>query len=177
MPYVYELWNTWYRTDRNYMKLDLDIGYDLIDHGTSDDYYTPPNIFEALDVEFDIDVCAPPGGVPWIPAKRHYSVIEDGLSHDWIGKVWMNPPYSNPKPWVNKFIEHNNGIALVPTSTGQWMITFWASLATWLMLPPIKFVKSDLQPAKANMPLRCWLIAMGKENVDKLKDSGLGQVR
>ena len=37
-------------------KLDLDIGHDLIDHGTSDDYYTPPYIFKALGLEFDLDV-------------------------------------------------------------------------------------------------------------------------
>ena len=30
---------------------------------TSDDYYTPKWIFEALGEHFDLDVCAPPGGV------------------------------------------------------------------------------------------------------------------
>jgi hypothetical protein len=29
---------------------------------TSDDYYTPPHIFERLGLTFDLDVCAPPGG-------------------------------------------------------------------------------------------------------------------
>jgi hypothetical protein len=43
--------------------LDMDFGGHLIDHDTSDDYYTPPFIFEALGVEFDLDVSAPPGGV------------------------------------------------------------------------------------------------------------------
>ena len=31
---------------------------------TSDDYYTPAWVFERMDINFDIDVCAPPGGVP-----------------------------------------------------------------------------------------------------------------
>jgi len=159
-------------------KLDLDIGHDLIDHGTSDDYYTPPYIFKALGLEFDLDVCAPPGGVPWIPAKRHYSVIDDGLSQEWTGTVWMNPPYSECTPWIDKFIKHNNGIALLPTSNGKWMLKLWASSAVFLMLPPMKFAKADLTLAKGFLRIRCWLIGMGGgEIVDKLKHSGLGQIR
>ena len=43
-------------------RLDLVIENELIDHGTSDDYYTPPSVFEALNVQFDLDVAGPPGG-------------------------------------------------------------------------------------------------------------------
>lgn len=37
---------------------------------TSDDYYTPRWLFDRMGITFDLDVCAPPGGVPWIPATR-----------------------------------------------------------------------------------------------------------
>ena len=37
---------------------------------TSDDVYSPPHVFERLGLTFDLDVCAPKGGLPWIPAKR-----------------------------------------------------------------------------------------------------------
>ena len=158
-------------------RLDMDFGHSDIDHNTSDDWYTPPFIFEALGLEFAMDVSAPAIGVPWIPARRFLSLIDDGLATDWMGKVWMNPPYSDPLPWVNKFIAHNDGVALVPTSTGRWMLELWDSDADWLMLPPIKFVRSNLIPAKAFMPIRCWLVAIGTENVAALRSSGLGRVR
>ena len=61
-------------------KLDLFIENDLVDNLTTDDHYTPPWIFEALNVQFDMDVSAPVGGVPWIPTKRFLTVIDDGLS-------------------------------------------------------------------------------------------------
>ena len=158
-------------------RLDLDLGHNDIDHNTSDDYYTPPFIFEALGLEFAMDVAAPPSGVAWIPSKRSLSVIDDGLATDWTGRVWMNPPYSDPLPWIDKFIHHGNGVALVPTSTGLWMLKLWNSDAAWLMLPPIKFVRSNLIPAKGFMPIRCWLIAIGTENIAALQASGLGRVR
>jgi hypothetical protein len=157
--------------------LDLDLGQADIDHETSDDWYTPPYIFEALGLDYELDVSAPPIGVPWIPARRFLSVIDDGLATEWKGRVWMNPPYSNPLPWIDKFIAHGDGVACIPTSTGLWMLKFWESDAAWLMLPPIKFVRSNLVPAKGFMPIRCWLVAIGAENIAALKNSKLGAVR
>lgn len=101
---------------------------------TSDDYYTPAWVFEELDVEFDLDVAAPPGGVPWIPAKRYFTKADDGLSQPWEGKVWMNPPYSAVTPWWNAFRVHNNGIALIPWVKSAWVVDMWNSEAI-LSLP------------------------------------------
>lgn len=50
---------------------------------TSDDYYTPAWVFERLGITFDLDVCAPPGGIPWIPAARYYTMEDDGLAQPW----------------------------------------------------------------------------------------------
>jgi hypothetical protein len=37
----------------------------------SAEWYTPAWVFEAMDVEFDVDVCSPgKSKTPWIPAKR-----------------------------------------------------------------------------------------------------------
>ena len=104
-------------------RLDLDFGHNEIDHGTSDDYYTPPFIFEALRLRYDLDVCSPPHGSPWIPADRFLSIIEDGLETPWEGRVWMNPPYSKPTPWIDKWLDHGNGIGLVASS--RYFISFW----------------------------------------------------
>lgn len=157
-------------------RLDLDFGHDLIDNGTTDDYYTPPYIFKALGVEFDIDVCAPLGGVPWIPAKRSLTVIEDGLVTPWDGLVWCNPPYSGIHPWVNKLLDHGNAIALLPTSKGIWFRKAWNGadgvLSPW---KEIRFIKSDGAPTGIMTSLM--LFAFGQSNVAALEASGLGRVR
>ena len=94
---------------------------------TSDDYYTPAWVFERMGIRFDLDVCAPPGGIPWIPADRYYTQADDGLTSTWTGRVWMNPPFSGTSPWVDKFIAHGNGVCLVPHSRARWHARLWAS--------------------------------------------------
>lgn len=157
----------------------LDFDFDEIPLAkTSDDYYTPKWVFDALGLQFDIDVASPVGGISWLPAKRYFTQYDDGLAQDWGGqRVWMNPPYSKPLPWIEKFIKNKNGVALLPTSTGRWMIHLWESKASWLLLPPMKFIQGNMIEAKGFIPVRCWLIAMGDENVAALKSSGIGFVR
>jgi len=156
----------------------LDLGLDQTwTNATSDDWYTPPWVFQSINLSFDLDVCAPVGGLPWIPAEKSFSILDDGLSQDWTGRVWMNPPYSDPSPWMSKFIEHGNGICLTPTSQGKWMLETWSKDTAWLMLPPMKFVKYDLIQAKTALPNRCWLIACGADNIQALQNAGLGSVR
>lgn len=84
------------------------------------EWYTPEWIFNKLDMEFDIDVCAPKGGIDYIPAKKHFCIEDDGLTQKWEGKVWMNPPFKQACKWMAKFHEHGNGVALVPVSKTKW---------------------------------------------------------
>ena len=92
---------------------------------TSDDYWTPKWIFDALGIEFDLDVACPPGGASHTPCKAFYTQETDGLASPWLGNVWMNPPYSKPTPWVDRFLSHGNGIALLPFTTGKWWFNMW----------------------------------------------------
>ena len=92
---------------------------------TSDDYYTPQWVFDAMGITFDLDVCSPPGGVAWIPATRYFTMADDGLAQPWVGRVWMNPPYSGSAPWVERFTTHCNGVCLIPTSKSVWFYRLW----------------------------------------------------
>ena len=92
---------------------------------TSNDHYTPKWVFDLLDVTFDLDVAAPVGGVPWIPALQSYSQADDGLVQPWHGLVWCNPPFSDILPWVRRLNEHRNGIALLPHTKGGWREEIW----------------------------------------------------
>ena len=142
----------------------------------NDEFYTPTFIFNALALEFDIDVCSPAGGVPWIPATNHYSLAINGLTQDWHGLVWCNPPYSNPTPWMNKFIDHGHGLALIPVSVGKWFGRIWKEADGICKIEQkFKFERVDGQRADIFMPTV--LVSMGKQATDALKASKLGRVR
>lgn len=156
--------------------LDLDIGFNEVASKTSDDYYTPKWIFDAIGLEYDIDVAAPPHGIPWIPAKRHFSILDDGLNQEWTGRVWMNPPYSDVTPWARKFIAHRNGICLVQISKARWFNILWEETDAMLVLPSnLRFVTAEGDAKGIFMP--CVLAAMGSDNVLAIQKSELGYTR
>jgi hypothetical protein len=142
-----------------------------------DEQYTPKFIFEALNVEFDLDVCAPEGGVDWIPAKRHYSLKDNALTQDWEGFVWMNPPFSEGKPWHDKFLQHGNGICLVPMSKAYWFQNLWNYVDCSILMPTphLKFVQIDGSEKGIFIPLV--LAALGEKGRTALINSQLGKVR
>jgi phage N-6-adenine-methyltransferase len=83
------------------------------------EWYTPPWIFDALAIEFDLDPSSPHDmELPWLPAKKRFTVFDDGLSKDWAGRIWLNPPYSKwTQQWMRRMASHANGIALVFSRT------------------------------------------------------------
>ncbi len=69
----------------------------------TDCWYRPPDIVElALQTLgfIDLDPCA--DNHKHVPAKVHYTEADDGLTCAWIGKVFMNSPYSYPGKWIAK---------------------------------------------------------------------------
>lgn len=79
---------------------------------TSDECYTPRWVFDAMGLDFDLDVAAPPGG-PWhVPAARFYTAVDDGLSQPWDGLTWCNPPYSKFRPWVDRWATCERGVLM-----------------------------------------------------------------
>jgi phage N-6-adenine-methyltransferase len=141
---------------------------------TTDDYYTPRWIFDALGLTFDLDVACPPEGPINVPAARWYTAADDGLAQPWTGRVWMNPPYSNPSPWVARFLEHGNGIALLPYSKSKWLQSLWDSDAAIVYIYTIKFERLDATlNGSTPFPLGLW--ALGHDNIEAL--AKLGNVR
>jgi len=72
------------------------------DWWTSDEWATPPEIVAAEVARggpFDLDVCARPETTK---APAFYTKNDDGLVMPWRGRVWCNPPYSDPGPWVRR---------------------------------------------------------------------------
>ena len=78
----------------------------------NDEWLTPPRIIQSLG-HFDLDPCSPIKR-PWDTADVHYSKIDDGLSRDWFGRVWLNPPYGRETfRWMERLADHKSGIALI----------------------------------------------------------------
>ena len=138
---------------------------------TSDDYYTPAWVFEALGLEFDLDVCSPPDPIPWIPAKRSLTQADDGLTFPWEGRVWMNPPYSDSSPWVRRFMQHRHGVCLVPHSRSKWWIELWSNVDGIADGGMFRFHRgSDGKLENVFMPVV--FAAYGEECVEALRNIG-----
>jgi phage N-6-adenine-methyltransferase len=92
----------------------------------TDEWTTPQELFNELNQEFDfdLDVCAD----DWnYKCSRYFTREIDGLSQDWNGKVWMNPPYGRAiGKWMAKAYEASRGgatvVCLVParSDTAWW---------------------------------------------------------
>lgn len=75
------------------------------DWWTSDEWATPPVVFQRLaDIygPFDLDPCCRTENAK---SAQYFTKDTDGLSQQWSGTVWVNPPYSNPRPWIQKAID------------------------------------------------------------------------
>jgi hypothetical protein len=76
----------------------------------SDEYYTPPYIAEAArqvlgKIDLDPASCALAQRV--IKANVFINKANNSLDkrYPWLGRVWLNPPFSNPAPFIAKLID------------------------------------------------------------------------
>lgn len=139
---------------------------------TSDDYYTPRWVFDTLGLRFDLDVASPPGGPPFVPCERYFTQEDDGLAQPWHGLVWMNPPYSEPKPWVDRWLDHGNGVALLPMAKSRWLHHLWTSPARLVITRNLRFHRGD---TTTEILYQTALWAIGDEPIEAL--ARFGQVR
>ena len=88
----------------------------------------------------------------------------------------MNPPYSAPKLWVDKWIKHGNGLMIAPFSKSHWFMQLWELEAVILNNPvKFRFNKPDGSKYAIAFPTAIW--AIGETNVTALRMSGLGRIR
>lgn len=97
----------------------------------SDYWATPLEVVAELEAEFgkfDLDPCCRPETAK---AQKFYTEADNGLAREWRGKVFLNPPYSKPGPWLEKAlkeIEVGNAslvVALLPVRTDtRWFHDF-----------------------------------------------------
>jgi DNA N-6-adenine-methyltransferase (Dam) len=150
--------------------------------GESDNWYTPPEIFEALRLTFDLDPAHPGAGTEHccVPAKRIYTEEEDGLAQPWHGLVWLNMPFGGRNghvPWLRKFLAHGNGIAIVRsyTPSGWWHAEMHKAEMILFPKGKTKFIRPDGSVGRAPGH-GVVLIGAGAVACKALLGSGLGMV-
>lgn len=140
------------------------------------DWQTPPDVVKALG-KFDLDPCASTRQA-FRTARVMWNKRQDGLSREWFGRVWLNPPFDPhllPK-FLSMMVEHNNGIALVPVSvtTKWWKNLVWPYAHSILFLhEKLVFYRGKRRSAtpRSHMDRSEALVAFGRKNTTALKRS------
>ena len=138
--------------------------------GRTDDWITPQFILEALG-PFDLDPCCS-ATQPWETAENSYTIDDDGFNKEWLGRVWLNPPYGpETGKWIGKLAEHNHGTTLIfaRTETKMFFDHVWNHANSILFLKGrLYFHYPDGTKAKHNSGGPSVLIAYGKYDTIKL---------
>ena len=69
------------------------------------EWYTPPAVIKAVRAvlgEIDLDPASTAEANQIVGAKNFFTKDDDGLKHDWLGKIFCNPPYS--RGLIDKFV-------------------------------------------------------------------------
>ena len=53
--------------------------------------------------DIDLDPCTQSSNPT--QATRFFTEQDNGLIQPWCGRVWMNPPYNKPLPWIQRLVE------------------------------------------------------------------------
>lgn len=119
--------------------------------GASDEWYTPGFVFDALGCVFDLDVAHPVIGATHVPCRDWLHTAS--LAKAWDGFVWMNPPFggrNSLEPWLTKFFDHGNGVALTPDRTSApWFQSAWQRADLVLFTRKIRFLRPDGSEGKS----------------------------
>lgn len=148
--------------------------------GATDEWYTPPRIFDAMGTKFDIDVASPGKEItPWIPARVFITI--NSLENDWYDFIWMNPPFGGRNglvPWLEKFARHGDGVCLVPDRTSApWWQQFVRLMDLTLFVDgKIKFIGANGKPGISPAQGTClWSIGRsGNKALRRAESTGLG---
>lgn len=151
----------------------------------NDEWYTPSWMFRALSIEFDLDPCSPGAPPSSVPAKRHLTKDDNGLTAPWDGCVWLNPPFSSKGVWYDRMVTHGHGISLMPARTETLDLQRYMNHASALLfLRGRIYFERGSRPGgngvggvTTSPPFGIVLCAYGEDMAIALHDSGLLGVR
>lgn len=113
---------------------DTDDEHTVVDAATkqeTDEWSSPRELVEPLNDAtdgFDLDPCSGAEQSPF--ADETFTESDDGLSQDWFGDVWVNPPYSEMADWTEKAaaeVKRGNADSVVYLCKGDSSTEWWQS--------------------------------------------------
>jgi len=138
------------------------------------EWYTPECYIESAKLvmgSIDLDPASSIIANERVKANKFYTQDDDGLSFDWYGNVWMNPPYAQPLifQFIFKLIESkeiNQAIVLVNNGTEtQWgQLLLSNSSAVCFHQSRIRFI--DKYGNLGQAPLQGQMICYIGSNID-----------
>lgn len=139
---------------------------------SSDEWYTPDTLVAALGT-FDLDPSTSLQRGRQL-AQRFYTIEDDGLVAPWFGRVWLNPPFSDIRPWVERMREHNNGIMLCFSRTdANWFVDLTRFCGgVFLIQRRLQFWRPE-QNKNQRCPLGVVLFPFGPKNMLAIQESGI----
>lgn len=143
----------------------------------NNEWYTPPEFIEVARRamgSIDTDPASSEVANEFVKAETYYTADDDGLTKEWHGNVWMNPPYSQPHmtQFAEKLIQEieagnaKQAMVLVnnATETGWFNTLSEKAKAIWFIRGRIRYL--DRYGNVANSPLQGQCILYYGDNVE-----------
>lgn len=134
----------------------------------NNEWYTPPEILEAARSAMgaiDFDPASSEMANKTVQAETYVTANEDGLAQEWSGRVWLNPPYSQPliahfcERAVNEYRNGNIDAACIltnnATETGWLQGLLREASAVCFIKGRVKYLNSEGKPENTPLQGQC----------------------
>jgi len=126
----------------------------IVNNSHDGEWYTPMQYIESARKvmgSIDLDPASCETANQTVKAARYFTKEDDGLSREWFGNVWLNPPYSQVGKFIDKLCDSDISQAIVLTNNAtetQWCrkLSERAS-AIVFHTGRLRFVKPDRLPS------------------------------
>ena len=143
------------------------------------EWYTPIEFIDAAKKvmgKIDLDPASSDIANKTVGASEYFTKEDDGLSQEWYGKVWMNPPYAQPliqqfaEKLVGSLDDIEEAIVLVNNATDTKWFQLLAEMCSSICFPRkrVRFLDVDGNPGA---PLQGQAILYFGNNIEQFSAS------